>query len=102
MNLKNIKENLFLAIKVLSTVLISSAVVLEVWNIQLILTNQTITSSLNWILLVAHFALSTHFVEGILAAYYAPNKNKKAIQYGTYTFFVGTISLLELFAKNDP
>jgi|SRR6478672_6441527 len=102
MNFKHIQENLFLGIKILSTVLISSAVGLEIWNIQLFLTNQTIPNSLNWILLIAHFALSAHFVEGIFAAFHAPTKNKNAIQYGTYTFFVGTVSLLELFAKNEP
>jgi hypothetical protein len=41
--------------------------------------------------------LSAHFIEAIIAAFYAPAKNQKPIQYGIYTFFVGTIGLLEFF-----
>jgi hypothetical protein len=42
-------------------------------------------------------ALSAHFLESIIAAYYAPSKDKIAFQYAVYTFFVGTVGLIELF-----
>lgn len=45
--------------------------------------------------------MTIHFIEGIIAAYKAPLKNKIPINYGIYTFFVGTVGLLELFDKQD-
>ncbi|HEY9666326.1 MAG TPA: hypothetical protein V6C91_05945 [Coleofasciculaceae cyanobacterium] len=42
-------------------------------------------------------AIAIHFVEGFIAAYKAPSRKKMPFQYGTYTFFVGTVGLLELF-----
>jgi len=52
-------------------------------------------------LIIARFALLAHFVEGIIAACYAPAKNHQPIQYGVYTFLVGTIGLLELFENHS-
>jgi hypothetical protein len=42
-----------------------------------------------------------HFVEAIIAAVYAPSRQKTPIVYATYTFFVGTVGLLELFDQQD-
>jgi len=42
-----------------------------------------------------------HLVEAIIAAAYAPSRQKKPIVYATYTFFVGTVGLLELFDQED-
>ncbi|MCS6283625.1 MAG: hypothetical protein HUM72_24125, partial [Dolichospermum sp.] len=36
-----------------------------------------------------------------IAAYYAPTRNQTAIKYATYTFFVGTVGLLELWENQD-
>ncbi|MEH2063653.1 MAG: hypothetical protein V7K50_15555 [Nostoc sp.] len=101
MNLKDIKEKLFPVIKVISIVAIATAIGLEIWNIQALTTNNHLPIILNPILIIAHFALSAHFIEGIIAAFYAPAKNQKPIQYGIYTFFVGTIGLLELFENHS-
>ncbi len=45
--------------------------------------------------------MASHFIEAIIAAFYAPSRKKMPIQYATYTFFVGTIGLLELFDQQD-
>jgi len=45
--------------------------------------------------------MTCHFIEAIVAAFYAPSRKKMPIRYATYTFFVGTIGLLELFDRDD-
>jgi hypothetical protein len=97
LNFQYIKEKLFPIIKIISSILIPSAIALELWNIQTITTNQElpVANILNPALILAHIALSTHFVEAIIASIYAPSKNQPAIKYGVYTFFVGTVGLLE-------
>jgi hypothetical protein len=100
MNLKYIKEKLFLAIKIISIVVITSAIGLEIWDIQALITNSHLPIILNPVVIIARLALSAHFVEAIIAACYAPVKNQTPIQYGIYTFFVGTIGLLELFENH--
>lgn len=45
--------------------------------------------------------MTSHFIESIIAAFYAPSRKKMPIKYATYTFFVGTIGLLELFDQQD-
>jgi S-adenosylmethionine:tRNA-ribosyltransferase-isomerase (queuine synthetase) len=101
MYLKFIKKKIFPVIKVISILVISSAVILEIWDIQALITNSHLPNSLHPVLLIARFALSAHFAEAIIAAYYAPSKNQMPIKYGTYTFFVGTVGLLELWENND-
>jgi len=95
MNLKDIKEKLFPIIKIISTALITSAIGLELWNMQTSITNLTPA------LIIAHIALSAHFIEALIAAYYAPTRNQTSIKYATYTFFVGTVGLLELWENPD-
>jgi len=99
MEFQDTKTNLFTLIKLISIVLISSAIGLELWNAYALLHNSKIPTSLNLILSIAHLAISIHFFEGLLAAYKAPSKEMIPIKYGTYTFFVGTVGLLELFEK---
>ncbi len=101
MNFKNIKQKVSPIIKIISTVLIASAIGLELWNIYAVTNNIQIPSSLNPIFWIERFAVSCHLVEAVIAAFYAPSKNKMPIQYATYTFFVGTVGLLELFDKED-
>ncbi|MEH2262147.1 hypothetical protein [Nostoc sp.] len=101
MNLKFIKKNIFPFVKVISTVLITSAIGLESWNIYAVLTNSNVPSSLNPIFWIERFAMTSHFTLAIVAAFYAPSRKKIPIQYATYTFFVGTIGLLELFDRDD-
>jgi hypothetical protein len=99
MILKDTKRRFFSLIKVISVVLITSAIGLELWNAYALLTNSKLPSSLNPIFWVERFAVAIHFVEGVIAASYAPSRKKMPIKYGTYTFFVGTVGLLELFDK---
>lgn len=99
MNLRNTKKRLFTLIKIGSIVFITSAIGLELWNIYALLTNNKIPASLNPVFWIERFAITIHLVEGVIAAYKAPSRNKTPIKYGTYTFFVGTVGLLELFDK---
>jgi len=103
MNLKDIKIKLFPIIKIISIPLITSAMGLELWNMQTSITNNQLPTILTPALIIAHFALSAHFIEAIIAAYYAPSRNQTSIKYAVYTFFVGTVGLLgELHKKHYP
>ncbi|MBW4488567.1 MAG: hypothetical protein KME12_12330 [Trichocoleus desertorum ATA4-8-CV12] len=102
MTLQDAKKYLFAWIKVISTVLITGAIALEFWNLYASLTHLSIPSSLTPVFWVERFAVTAHLIEGAIAAVLAPSRNKLPLQYGTYTFFVGTVGLLELFAKVDP
>ncbi|BAT52342.1 unknown protein [Nostoc sp. NIES-3756] len=95
----NIKQTLVSVIKVISTVLISTAIALELWNIYAVSNNIDIPSILIPVFWVERFAVTCHFLEGVIAAFYAPAKKKMPIQYGIYTFFVGTVGLWELFKE---
>lgn len=97
MDLKNIQKRLYALIKVISVILITSAIGLEIWNTYAVLTNSNIPSLLNPIFWIERFAIVSHLVEGVIAAAYAPSRKKAPIKYGAYTFFVGTVGLLELF-----
>lgn len=97
MNSKDTQRKLFKIIKIISIVLITSAIGLELCNAYALLTNRNLPSILNPIFAIERIAIAIHFVEGLIAAYKAPSRKKMPIQYGTYTFFVGTVGLLELF-----
>ena len=99
MTLKYTNRRYFRIIKVISVVLIVSAIGLESWNAYALLTNSKIPSSLNPLFWIERLAIAIHLVEGVIAASYAPSRKKMPIKYGTYTFFVGTVGLLELFEK---
>ncbi len=101
MDSKDTKSKTFKIIKIISIVLITSAIGLELWNIYALLNNSKLPSSLNPIFGIERFAITIHFIEGVIAAVYAPSRKKMPIKYGTYTFFVGTVGLLELFEKQD-
>lgn len=96
----NDKKRIFFSIiKVISILLIASAIGLESANAYALLTNSNRPSGLELVFGIERFAIVVHFVEGVIAAYKAPSRKKKSIEYGTYTFFVGTVGLLELFEK---
>jgi hypothetical protein len=84
-----------------ATAIITSAIGLESWNAYALLTNNNMPSGLNLVFGIERFAIAVHFVEGVIAVYKAPSRKKKPIEYGTYTFFVGTVGLLELFEISD-
>ncbi|MEH1901742.1 MAG: hypothetical protein V7L04_10065 [Nostoc sp.] len=95
------KRNIFTLVKIIFTILITSAIGLESWNIYAVITNSNLPSSLNPIFWIERFAMTSHFLESIIAAFYAPSRKKMPIKYATYTFFVGTIALLELFDQEN-
>jgi hypothetical protein len=99
MNQKDSKRQFFKIIKAISIVLITSAIGLEGWNAYALITNTKIPSSLHPIFGIERVAIAIHLIEGVIAAYNAPSRKKTPIKYGTYTFFVGTVGLLELFDK---
>ncbi|MGB7442995.1 MAG: hypothetical protein WA919_18170 [Coleofasciculaceae cyanobacterium] len=101
MLLKRIDKKFVTAIKVISTVLISCAIGWELYNIYATLTDQAIPNSLNPVFWVERFALIAHLIEAIIATFYAPSKGKTLVQYGIYTFFVGTVGLFELFEERE-
>jgi tellurite resistance protein TehA-like permease len=101
MIIKQNQEKNFNIIKVISTVLIASAIAWELANIYATLVNQKMPSNLNFIFWLGRFALVAHLIEAIIAGVYASSKGKAQIEYATYTFFVGIVGLLELFREKD-
>ncbi|MCF4970051.1 hypothetical protein CV014_24510 [Nostoc sp. CMAA1605] len=98
---KILNSKMVFPIKLISVFLITSAIVLEIWNIYTPFNNETTSNSLNIVFWIGRFALFSHFLEAIIATFYANSRNRIPLQYGIYTFFVGTIGLLELFRKED-
>ncbi|MDZ8189353.1 MAG: hypothetical protein RMX96_31520 [Nostoc sp. ChiSLP02] len=101
MSLSEIGQKIAGFIKILSIVLITSAIVLELGNIFGLLNIDEIPENLTPILWLARFALIAHLFEGIIAAIFARSKSKLPFQYGIYTFFVGTVGLVELFRQEN-
>lgn len=91
----------FIAIKCLSIILITSAIGLELWHLSAVLSLSQTQPLLHPIFWVERFALVIHFIEGMIAMVFAPRKQQAPIPSGIYTFFVGTIGLVELFVVND-
>jgi hypothetical protein len=73
------------------------AIGLELWNIYAVLNKAKIPSGIKPIFWIERFAVTAHFIEAIIAAFKASSKDKIWYKYGVYTFFVGTIGLMELF-----
>lgn len=90
------KCKLFSLIKIASTILITCALGLEIWQIYLLLTNASLPDKLYPVLWLATIALIAHFIEGAIAAWKVRSYDNNFIIYGIYTFFVGFVSLLEL------
>ncbi|MBE9228442.1 hypothetical protein IQ264_23775 [Phormidium sp. LEGE 05292] len=101
LTLNESKKKLFNLIKIVSPVFMVGAIGLELWNFETKLTTNQFPSSLVLILWLGHIAIASHLIEAVVAAIYAPAKKQKPIQYATYTFFVGTVGLLELFDSDQ-
>ena len=80
-------------VKTLSCAVISGALGLELCNV---LTHGYPYIDWQWLFWFGRFVLISHGIEAVAAAFYAPAKQKPALGYGIYTFFVGTIGLVEL------
>lgn len=100
MNFKAIIQQIATPIKVISTILITGAIALELGNLIAFFIGEPLPNSLAPIFGVERFAVGAHLIEGAIAAIYAPQKQKMPLQYGTYTFFVGTVGLWELFNQD--
>ncbi len=87
----------FQFIKVISTILLTSALGLELWNFLTGFFNTANLHWLNWVVIIERLAIAIHGAEALIASCYARLKNQHPLQYGIYTFFVGTVGLVELF-----
>jgi hypothetical protein len=101
MNLKYIKKIFLNIVKLISIILVANIIGLELCNVYAVITLNKLPNSLNPFFWIGRFVIAVHLIEAIIAAFYAPSRKKIPIQYGTYTFFVGTVSLLELFDKDS-
>lgn len=98
------KNGLLLIIKVLSILVISGAIGLELWNLRAAIAQTPIFVLPDLVVWGGRFALVAHGIEGFVAAIYASRQQKAPIPYALYTFFVGTVGLVELFvpAADSP
>lgn len=88
---------LLTTIKIISTMLIVGVLGLELRNLYAVQSQMTPLELPFPLLWIGRFALVAHFLEGMIAFIYAPFRNQSAIASGIYTFFVGTVGLVELF-----
>ncbi|MDF5710134.1 MAG: hypothetical protein PUP90_21310 [Nostoc sp. S4] len=101
MSQSEIRQKIAGLVKITSIILILSAIGLELANISGILNTNNTPKIFTLILGMARFALIAHLLEGIIAGIYASSKSQLPFQYGIYTFFVGTIGLVELFKQEN-
>lgn len=73
-------------IKVLSIVLITSAIGLELWHLQFLVTQSQPPPVPFLILGFAWFALIAHGIESLIAAVYARRQQRQPFSYAFYTF----------------
>lgn len=86
-------------IKVLSPILICAAISVEIWTLYALQTGGPLPPLPIGLLWFGRFALTAHAVEGVVASLVAKSREQSPIPYGLYTFFVGTVGLLELLEK---
>jgi hypothetical protein len=98
-----IKGAIIVAVKIVSTLLMTGAIGLELWNL---LTQMgpfpplPVPAPLLWF---TRFALIAHGMEGIIGTVFAFPRPDLPWFYGIYTFFVGTVGIWELFQPpRDP
>ncbi len=98
------KDGLLLIIKGISILLISGVLGLELWNLRAAIAQIPIFVLPDLVVWGGRFALVAHGIEGVVAAIYASRQQKAPMPYALYTFFVGTIGLVELFtpASDSP
>jgi hypothetical protein len=94
-------KRLLTTIKIISTILIVGVLGLELRNLYALQSQITPLDLPFPLLWIGRFALVAHFLEGIVAFIYAPSRNQPAIASGIYTFFVGTVGLVELFELQE-
>ncbi len=88
-------------IKVLSPILICGALGVEIWTLYTLRTGSPLPPLPIGLFWFERFALTAHTVEGVVASIFAQSREQSPIPYGLYTFFVGTVGLLELFEPSN-
>jgi hypothetical protein len=89
---------LWLIIKRIAILVSTGAIGLELWHLDAFVLHKQIPEFLAPIFWVGRLVLVAHLLEAVIAAVYAPRQQKAPLTYAVYTFFVGTIGLVELFA----
>lgn len=87
------------AIKITSTLLISGAIMLEAWNDISHFLDRTLPDLFKWVIIIGRVALISHLLEAIVAGFSAKNQGKNTLKSAVYTFFVGTVGLLEVLDR---
>ena len=90
------QQKLFSLIKIASTVLITSALGLEIWQLYLSFNDASLPHQLVPVFWIGSIALIVHLIEGLIAGFIANTCKKNSFIYGVYTFLVGFVGLLEL------
>jgi len=93
----SIDRRLVRLVKALAIGVTASALALELCNLYLWLNgNSSPLQGFNILFAFGRFVLICHGIEGAIAATLAPSKRQPRVWSGLYTFFVGTVGLLEL------
>lgn len=93
------QKKLYPFIKVISPILICSALGLEIWTLYTLRTGSPLPNLPAGLFWFGRFVLTAHFLEGVVASIFASSREKSPISYSIYTFLVGTVGLLELFEQ---
>jgi hypothetical protein len=89
-----INDRLLNPVKIVSSVFISGALGLELWNV---LAEGSPFSHWSLVFYLGRLALISHGIEGMVGAFYAPSQGRKPLTTALYIFFVGTVGFVELF-----
>lgn len=90
------KQKFIKSIKIISSILITGALGLDIWYLSYLFSDRIIPNILYPILWIANIALVIHLIAGLIAAFKASSFQKSFFTYGIYTFFVGFVGLWEL------
>ena len=90
------KQKFINSIKIISSILITGALGLDIWCLYSLFCDRTFPNILYPVVWIANIALVIHLIAGIIAAIIANTFQKNFFIYGIYTFFVGFIGLWEL------
>lgn len=90
------KQKFIKSIKIISSILITGALGLDIWYLYSHLTNLIMPNVLYPVLWIANIALIIHLIAGSIAAIKARTYHNNSFTYGVYTFFVGFVGLWEL------
>jgi hypothetical protein len=73
---KYVDKNVIVFVKLLSIIFIANAIGLELCNIYAALTDAVMPNIPMPIFWFGRFAMTTHLIEAVIAAFYAPSRNK--------------------------